>query len=194
VHALVRTRALTFALRSARCAPCVGLSDARTLARPRAHTCTDPSIAAGGVARHTVHAMMASVVESPAVSFALAAPVSKAPMTTQIVLQANHNKSTPLSRMFGLRYAADVRTLILTASYFALFLYMWLRSSWIIGDGIYSLRFLAHIPLWIALCNLSFVGAVATHNCIHCPMFLNRTSNRGTLQGGHARMETERAT
>ena len=87
--------------------------------------------------------------------------------------------SSSVARMLGLKYSEDIRTLTLTSAYFLLFAYMWLSAKSIIAGGVFSLTFLVHIPLWMTLCYFSFLGAVATHNCIHCPMFHSRIANRG---------------
>ena len=81
-----------------------------------------------------------------------------------------------------MRYKADIRTLVFVAIFFVLvevqFLYqpaeLWLA-----------------IPLWLATCVFSFLGAVATHNTIHAPIFHARWANKVmqvvlTLTYGHA--------
>jgi fatty acid desaturase len=68
-----------------------------------------------------------------------------------------------------LRYRADIKTLIFVAIYFGLVAVQW----------IYSPRNLAlAIPLVLATCVFSFLGAVATHNTVHSPVFKSRTMNR----------------
>jgi fatty acid desaturase len=80
-----------------------------------------------------------------------------------------------------LRYRADLRTLGFTATYFVLVAVQWLytpRALWLA------------IPLLAATCVFSFLGAVATHNTVHCPVFKKRWQNRVfqvvlTLTYGH---------
>ncbi len=90
----------------------------------------------------------------------------------------------PSTPMLGLRYSADVRTLGLTATYFVLFFFCWTQFRTPISHGIPSLL------IWCVLCYFSFLGAVATHNCIHCPMFHSKWANKAfqlvlTLVYGH---------
>jgi len=68
-----------------------------------------------------------------------------------------------------LKQSEDVRTLAFTCVYFALFFFMW-RTYTTPFNSIVSLF------LWFILCHFSFVGAIATHNCIHCPMFDTRVN------------------
>jgi fatty acid desaturase len=68
-----------------------------------------------------------------------------------------------------LRYRADVKTLIFVATYFVLVAAQWLfapKQLWLA------------IPLLILTCWFSFFGAVATHNTVHCPIFVSRGMNR----------------
>ncbi len=60
-----------------------------------------------------------------------------------------------------LRYCADLRTLAFVGIYFALFAYQWTAAptAWALA-----------VPLLLATCVFSFLGAVATHNIIHAPM------------------------
>ncbi len=68
-----------------------------------------------------------------------------------------------------LRYAADVRSLAFVAFYFGLVIFQWIYAP--------EQLWLA-IPLFAATCVFSFFGAVITHNTIHCPVFVGRTTNR----------------
>lgn len=80
-----------------------------------------------------------------------------------------------------LRYRADIKTLLFVATYFALVAWQWVyapRELWLA------------IPLLVMTCWFSFFGAVATHNAIHCPPFVERWQNRVfqvvlTLTYGH---------
>ncbi len=69
-----------------------------------------------------------------------------------------------------LRYRADLRPLTFNAIYFALlaagFVYVDL-TNWAVS-----------VPLFAALCLTSFMGAVQTHNAVHCPIFKSRRLNR----------------
>lgn len=68
-----------------------------------------------------------------------------------------------------LRYLADIRTLSFVAIYFGLVVGQWIFAP--------ANLWLA-VPLFMATCVFSFFGAVATHNTIHCPVFMSRTANR----------------
>ncbi|WP_437496840.1 fatty acid desaturase family protein [Sorangium sp. So ce1099] len=80
-----------------------------------------------------------------------------------------------------LRYRADIKTLLFVATYFALVAVQWAfapRALWLA------------IPLLATTCAFSFLGAVATHNSVHCPVFRRRWMNRAfqialTLTYGH---------
>lgn len=85
--------------------------------------------------------------------------------------------------MFGatLRNSADVRTLCLVAFYFFLVAVCWNfedQVGWFI------------IPLVLATCWWSFIGAATTHNTMHCKVFKERWANKVwqlilTLTYGH---------
>jgi hypothetical protein len=92
---------------------------------------------------------------------------------------AESDMTSFIASKLGVKYAEDLRTITFTCAYFILFAYMWLQARTFTAAGCWSLLFIAHVPLWLTLCYLSFLGAVATHNCIHCPMFHNRILNRG---------------
>lgn len=64
-----------------------------------------------------------------------------------------------------LRYSADRRSLTLVGLWFALEAFVWTRPL------AFSLETLGVV---ILLCMGSFLGAVATHNAIHCPVFVAR--------------------
>lgn len=67
-----------------------------------------------------------------------------------------------------LRYAADRRTLFFTAMFFAIQAALWLATP--SSAAVTAL-------LVLASCALAFMGAVATHNTIHCPVFHARWMN-----------------
>lgn len=67
-----------------------------------------------------------------------------------------------------LRYAADRRTVFFTAMFFAVQSVLWLATP-------SSVALTA--ALVIVSCALAFMGAVATHNTIHCPVFHARWMN-----------------
>lgn len=68
-----------------------------------------------------------------------------------------------------LRRSADLRSLGFVFTYFALVVVQWIYvpTDWTIA-----------VPLYILTCFFSFFGAVITHNTIHCPVFVSRTTNR----------------
>lgn len=68
-----------------------------------------------------------------------------------------------------LRYSADIRTLFFVVSYFTL-----LAALWVFEPASWALR----APAYAALCMFSFMGAVTTHNAIHCPIFKYRWMNK----------------
>ena len=68
--------------------------------------------------------------------------------------------------LFGLppmlRYAADRRMVGMILTFFALETWQWVappQSWWV------------KVPVFLATCAVSFLGAVATHNTLHCPVF-----------------------
>ena len=88
-----------------------------------------------------------------------------------------------------LRHSADNRTLFFITVYFALFAVLWAitpagHAEWSPTDWwMGSIGFLL-------LCPLAFMGAVTTHNAIHCPIFRNKRLNKAfqvvlTLTYGH---------
>lgn len=72
--------------------------------------------------------------------------------------------------MLSMRRNADLRTLAFTTLYFVLFGTIWTQYS--------TLPSLAWYSLFSLTCYFSFVGAVAVHNTIHCPVFFNKTANK----------------
>jgi len=68
-----------------------------------------------------------------------------------------------------LREKADIRTLGFVATYFALFVVMWVwsPSEW------YLIA-----PLFLATCAFSWFCAVIVHNTIHCALFTRRWANK----------------
>ena len=67
-----------------------------------------------------------------------------------------------------LRYGADRRTLCLICAWYALMGYAWAASP--SGFGV-------NVLLVAALCAGAFIGAVATHNAVHSPVFTARWMN-----------------
>lgn len=61
-------------------------------------------------------------------------------------------------------------TLALTALYFGLFCTIW-TQYWTMNPFLWRL-------LWCCTCYFSFVGAVAVHNTIHCPVFYDKLANK----------------
>ncbi|KAI9147204.1 hypothetical protein HJFPF1_13238 [Paramyrothecium foliicola] len=70
-----------------------------------------------------------------------------------------------------LRHHEDVRQLVTTALFFAVFAYAWLSFSSPLSGGVLS------FVIWLSLYQLSFMGAVATHNAIHTPVFWDKRLN-----------------
>ena len=68
-----------------------------------------------------------------------------------------------------LRYAADRRTLCIVASWYAL-----VALQWVAGPA----RPWLAAPLVALTCAGAFLGAVATHNAVHCPVFHARWLNQ----------------
>ncbi len=85
----------------------------------------------------------------------------------------------PRRKAFGpqmLRYKADRRTVFFIALYFALLAATWnlVEPAWLLDPT----RFWVVLLAFGALCVLSFMGAVATHNAVHCPVFRKRWHNK----------------
>ena len=70
-----------------------------------------------------------------------------------------------------LRHVEDIRQLGFTALFFAVFLFTWLSFRSPLSHGLVSLAF------WLSLFQLSFMGAVSTHNAIHAPVFWDTRLN-----------------
>jgi len=79
--------------------------------------------------------------------------------------RSNHRATPPLV----LKYRADIRTLVVMASFFALITAAWqLPAGWM------------QAVATVVIAQISFVCAVITHNTIHCPMFKSRWLNKLT--------------
>ena len=72
----------------------------------------------------------------------------------------------------SLRYKEDARCIASTGLFFAFFVTAWQSFASPYSNGIFSL------VLWLALCQLSFMGAVTTHNAIHLPIFWSAEFNK----------------
>lgn len=70
-----------------------------------------------------------------------------------------------------LRHVEDIRQLGFTALFFVVFAITWLRFSSPLSGGLVS------FAAWLSLFQLSFMGAVSTHNAIHAPLFWNTRLN-----------------
>jgi fatty acid desaturase len=83
--------------------------------------------------------------------------------------------------MLGLRNNSDLKTLFFLFLYFGSAIFLWnfsYKNAW--------LWFLS----FLVVCWFSFIGAVATHNAMHLPVFYSERSNRIfslflTLSYGH---------
>lgn len=75
------------------------------------------------------------------------------------------------TRGSGLRHAQDIRQLGFTALFFATFIFTWTNFRSPLSNGLISFAF------WLSLFQLAFMGAVATHNAIHAPVFWNPRLN-----------------
>jgi fatty acid desaturase len=71
-----------------------------------------------------------------------------------------------------MRHAEDIRCIISTVLFFAVFLITWQTFTSPFTGGLLS--FIA----WLSLFKLSFMGAVTTHNAIHLPIFWDRNWNK----------------
>ena len=71
-----------------------------------------------------------------------------------------------------LRHNEDIRCLVTTALFFTVFLLTWHNFSSPLDGGLLS------FSLWLALFQLSFMGAVTTHNAIHLPVFWSKNWNK----------------
>lgn len=73
-----------------------------------------------------------------------------------------------------LRYKADLRTLFFIGLYFGTLGALWVFTP----DDLREADFRWVVPAFLALCVLSFQGAVSTHNGVHCPIFKQRWLNK----------------
>ena len=77
-----------------------------------------------------------------------------------------------------LRYRADLRTIFFVALYFGMTAALWV----LLPDDLWSdrsqIQWAWVIPLFVAICVTSFMGAVSTHNAVHCPIFKSRGLNK----------------
>lgn len=71
-----------------------------------------------------------------------------------------------------MRHNEDIRCIISTVLFFAVFVITWKTFTSPFAGGLLS--FIA----WLSLFQLSFMGAVATHNVIHLPIFWNKNWNK----------------
>lgn len=79
--------------------------------------------------------------------------------------QKNKSSSSSSSSKPWLRHTEDVRMLGCTGLFFAVFVFAWISYTSPLSGGLVS------FVTWLALFQLSFMGAVATHNAIHVPVF-----------------------
>lgn len=70
-----------------------------------------------------------------------------------------------------LRHIEDVRMIGCTGLFFVVFVFAWTSYTSPLSGGLVS------FVTWLALYQLSFMGAVATHNAIHVPVFWNPWMN-----------------
>ncbi|KAF5562337.1 hypothetical protein FNAPI_3233 [Fusarium napiforme] len=71
----------------------------------------------------------------------------------------------------GMRHNEDIRCIVSTFLFFLVFVITWHYFSSPLAGGWVSLI------LWLSLFQLSFMGAVTTHNAIHLPVFWSRSWN-----------------
>jgi fatty acid desaturase len=71
--------------------------------------------------------------------------------------------------MLGLRYSADLRTLLWEVIYFSVTVYLWSSYD--------SLGWISFLILWWTSTMFAFFGATITHNAIHVPLFRDATLN-----------------
>lgn len=102
-------------------------------------------------------------------------------MTTQLAVQEavpgtpsrtpREASAHPRPKKGVLRHVEDIRQIASTATFFAVFIYAWVNFRSPLSGGPRS--FLT----WLSLFQLSFMGAVSTHNAIHAPLFYNSRLN-----------------
>jgi fatty acid desaturase len=71
-----------------------------------------------------------------------------------------------------LRHHEDIRCIVTTGLFFTVFVVTWLNFASPFAGGLLS------FTLWLALFQLSFMGAVTTHNAIHLPVFWGKNWNK----------------
>ncbi|KAI6760410.1 hypothetical protein HG530_009270 [Fusarium avenaceum] len=71
-----------------------------------------------------------------------------------------------------LRHHEDIRCIVTTGLFFTVFVVTWLNFSSPFTGGLLS------FTLWLSLFQLSFMGAVTTHNAIHLPVFWGKNWNK----------------
>jgi hypothetical protein len=71
-----------------------------------------------------------------------------------------------------MRHNEDIRCIISTVLFFAVFVITWQTFTSPFTGGLLS------ILAWLSLFQLSFMGAVTTHNAIHLPIFWNKNWNK----------------
>jgi hypothetical protein len=71
-----------------------------------------------------------------------------------------------------LRHHEDIRCIVTTGLFFTVFVVTWLNFASPFTAGLLS------FTLWLALFQLSFMGAVTTHNAIHLPVFWGKNWNK----------------
>jgi fatty acid desaturase len=88
------------------------------------------------------------------------------------------NDSKPLgsprpwkSKRPTLKHIEDLRQIGFTGLFFVVFLFAWLSYRSPLSGGLTS------VLVWLSLFQLSFMGAVATHNAIHTPLFWSSRLN-----------------
>ncbi|KAK7942906.1 uncharacterized protein PG986_012019 [Apiospora aurea] len=75
------------------------------------------------------------------------------------------SKPQPKSSKPWMRHSEDVRMLGCTGLFFVVFIFAWRNYTSPLSGGV------ASFVIWLSLFQLSFMGAVATHNAIHVPVF-----------------------
>ncbi|KAF5579561.1 alkanal monooxygenase [Fusarium subglutinans] len=82
-----------------------------------------------------------------------------------------HQQPSPSPVRSGMRHNEDIRCIVSTFLFFLVFVITWHYFSSPLAGGWVSLT------LWLSLFQLSFMGAVTTHNAIHLPVFWSRNWN-----------------
>jgi fatty acid desaturase len=81
------------------------------------------------------------------------------------------NSRSSKSEKPWLRHIEDLRMIACTGLFFAVFLFAWRNYTSPLSGGWVS------FVTWLSLFQLSFMGAVATHNAIHVPVFWKPVMN-----------------